>query len=74
MLTKSEELMHGKVTIKWKAGQASALDTGEIAKGRDVGSITVQKKNAAGNYEDIPYDVTFAFVVEAFEPGTVIQK
>lgn len=74
MLTKSEELMHGKVTIKWKAGQASALDTGEIAKGRDVGSITVQKKNAAGNYEDIPYDVTFAFVVEAFEPGTVIKK
>jgi hypothetical protein len=74
MLSKSEELMHGNVTIKWKAGQASALDSGEIAEGRDVGSITVQKKNASGSYEDIPYDVTFAFVVEAFEPGTVIQK
>lgn len=74
MLTKSRELMHGDITIKWKTGQASALDDGEIARGRDVGSITVQKKNASGSYEDIPYDVTFAFVVEAFEPGTVIQK
>jgi len=74
MLTKSEELMHGDVTIKWQSGQASALDQGEIAKGREVGSITVQKKNSYGRYEDIPYDVTFAFVVEAFEPGTKIQK
>ncbi|MEO1159672.1 MAG: DUF3179 domain-containing protein [Pseudomonadota bacterium] len=74
MLSKAEELMHGNVTLKWKAGQASALDTGEIAEGRDVGSIIVQKKNASGSYEDIPYDVTFAFVVEAFEPGTVIKK
>ncbi len=74
MLRKSRELMHGDITLKWKAGQASALDNGEIARGRDVGSITVQKKNASGSYDDIPYDVTFAFVVEAFEPGTVIQK
>ncbi len=74
MLTKSEELMHGDVTIRWKSGQASALDTGEIARGRDVGSITVQKKKANGRYEDIAYDVTFAFVVEAFEPGTLIQQ
>lgn len=74
MLRKSEELMHGDVVIKWRAGQASALDQGEIAKGRDVGSIIVQKKNSYGRYEDIPYDVTFAFVVEAFEPGTKIQQ
>ena len=51
MLTKSEELMHGDVIIKWKSGQASALDQGEIAKGRDVGSITVQKKDSDGQYE-----------------------
>ena len=74
MLAKSRELMHGDVTIKWRSGQASALDHGEIAKGRDVGNITVQKKNSNGGYEDIPHDVTFAFVVEAFEPGTKIQK
>ncbi len=74
MLSKSEELMHGDVILRWKPGQASALDTGEISEGRDVGSITVQKKTAWGTYDDIPYDVTFAFVVEAFEPGTKIKK
>jgi hypothetical protein len=74
MLSKNPELMHGDITMKWKAGQASALDKASIADGRDVGSIIVQRKNASGAYEDIPYDVTFAFVVEAFAPGTDIHK
>ncbi len=56
-------------TITWEPGQASALDTGRIAKGRDVGNIIVQK---AGT--DVPYDVTFAFVANAFLPGVTIEK
>ncbi len=74
MLNKSTELMHGDITLKWKPGQASALDAAKISDGRDVGSIIVQKKTANGVYEDIPYDVTFAFVVEAFAPGSKIMK
>jgi hypothetical protein len=74
MLVRNPELMHGDITIDWKVGQVSALDKSEIANSRDVGSIAVRKKNAAGNYEDIPYTVTFAFVVEAFAPGTKIQQ
>lgn len=74
MLAMNSELMHGAITLKWKAGQASALDKSNIADSRDVGSIVVQKRNAAGIYEDIPYDVTFAFVVEAFAPGTHIEQ
>ncbi len=57
------------VTISWQEGQASALDTGSIASGRDVGNIIVQK-----NGKDVPYDVTFAFVANAFLPDTPIEK
>ena len=50
--------------ITWRAGQASALDAGEIGEGRDVGSIRV--RDQAGN--DVPHDVMFAFAFDAFWP------
>jgi len=50
--------------ISWMPGQASALDTGRIGKGRDVGSIRV--KDASG--QDLPHDVMFAFAYHAFWP------
>jgi hypothetical protein len=53
--------------IAWTAGQASALDTREIADGRDVGTVTVREKTADG-LRDAAYDVTFAFVFKAFHP------
>ena len=55
--------------ISWQSGQASALDSPEISKGRDVGSITVQRDGV-----DVPYDVTFAFVAHAFHPDATIRK
>ena len=55
--------------ISWKPGQNSALDTREISSGRDVGTVTVRRKKDSGSsYEDVPYDVTFAFVFYAFKP------
>ena len=57
------------LTIAWEEGQASALDSGHISAGRDVGNITVQRDGA-----DVPYDVTFAFVAHAFLPDTPIEK
>ena len=73
LLAKAKEIKAGPVTLKWSKGQASALDTSSIAKGRDIGNITVQE-NKNGKQVDIPYDVTFAFVVHAFHPGVVINK
>ena len=59
----------GDVVIDWRAGPNSALDTGRITSGRDVGTVTVRRKSLDGaGYEDVPYDVTFAFVFHAFRP------
>lgn len=56
--------------LSWTAGQNSALDQGNISKGRDVGTVLVQKDG-----EDIVYDVTFAFVAHAFHPDIkIVQK
>ena len=68
LLAKIRKISGDTFTIEWKAGQASALDTSTISKGRDVGNIIVQAKNG-GKWRDIPYDVTFAFVVYAFHPN-----
>ncbi len=57
----------GELVLTWEPGQASALDTEQIAQGRDVGNVVVQRKSGAG-MEDVPYDVTFAFVFHAFNP------
>ncbi|SLN12595.1 hypothetical protein PEL8287_00420 [Roseovarius litorisediminis] len=53
------------VTLSWEAGQASALDTGVIAKGRDVGTVRVRN----GQGRDVPHDVLFAFAFRAFWPN-----
>ena len=55
--------------VRWAPGQRSALDTSSIVRGREVGTVTVQKDGA-----DVPYDVTFAFVAHAFFPEVPIQK
>ena len=54
------------VTISWDEGQASALDTGEIANGRDVGNIRVRD---AATGRDLVHDVIFAFAFHAFHPN-----
>ncbi|MEE4237183.1 MAG: DUF3179 domain-containing protein [Anderseniella sp.] len=74
LLAAEQELMHGGVHMQWSAGQASALDTTDIVNGRDVGSVTVRRKLADGSWQDMVHDVTFAFVVEAFHPGTTIRN
>ncbi len=59
-----EQITEAGVTITWKAGQASALDSAQIEKGKDVGTIRV--RDAAG--KDMPHDVMFAFAFHAFHP------
>ena len=73
LLTSKGEINNGDIVFKWQKGQASALDTRSIAKGREVGNVTVQRRTSSG-LEDLPYDVTFAFVVKAFHPEANIIK
>lgn len=63
-LSKHGKITEAGVTISWAAGQASALDDGRIANGRDVGTIRV--RDAQGR--DLPHDVLFAFAFHAFWP------
>ncbi|MEM8536960.1 MAG: DUF3179 domain-containing protein [Pseudomonadota bacterium] len=63
-LADAETLTEAGVTLTWTAGQASALDTAEIAAGRDVGNVRVRDPD--GN--DLPHDVMFAFAYHAFWP------
>jgi len=61
-------LKDGPITLNWSSGQNSALHTSEISEGRDVGNVTVTKGG-----EDAVYDVTFAFVYNAFRPDQRIR-
>ena len=73
LLTNKGKITSGDIVFKWQKGQASALDTRSIAKGGEVGNVTVQRRTSSG-LEDLPYDVTFAFVVKAFHPDAQIIK
>jgi hypothetical protein len=74
LLRKKGRLVLGDVELTWKSGQASALEHREVARGRDVGTVTASIKHADARYRDVPYDVTFAFVVRAFHPDLSILK
>ena len=63
-LRNENSVVQNGFNITWASGQASALDTSSIAKGKDVGTIRV--KDSAGN--DVPHDVMFAFAFHAFWP------
>ncbi len=51
--------------LEWTEGQASALDTAEIAAGREVGDVRVLE---AGTRRRVGHGVVFAFAFHAFRP------
>lgn len=63
LLRRAGRVESGDLVIVWDAGMASALDTGTVATGRDVGYVTVTRDG-----REIPHDVSFAFVFRAFHP------
>ena len=63
-LAELETVFEAGVTLSWVAGQASALDTSRIARGRDVGSVRVRDDQG----RDLAHDVMFAFAFHAFWP------
>lgn len=64
----------GDVEISWEKGQNSALDTGRIADGRDVGNAIARRIDPSGAKTDMVSHLTFAFVYRAFVPNGVIVQ
>ncbi len=72
LLRRNGRIESDDLILTWEAGQNSALDTRVISKGRDVGNVVVQRFEN-GSLNDVPYDVTFAFVFHAFHPDGVLS-
>ena len=63
----------GDLRMTWTEGQNSALDSGTIAEGRDLGNVVVERRKG-GAWVDEVHDLTFAFVFHAFVPDGKIHK
>jgi len=74
LLRKQGSITRDGLLISWRSGQNSALDTGTISKGRDVGNILVQQQTEEGQFIDVAHDITFAFVFHAFRSNGVIHQ
>ncbi len=74
LLRERGRIEEGGLILTWEAGQASALDSRAIAEGRDVGNVTVQRQGAGTSLQDVPYDVTFAFVFASFHPEGELRR
>lgn len=64
-LSAAQELIEDGVRLTWAAGQASALDSRSISKGREVGDIAVYDAETGAL---VVFEVTFAFAFHAFHP------
>ena len=63
-LRKAGKLEEEGYVLTWAEGQASALSTSEIAKGREVGDVMVRSKDG----KPVIFEVVFAFAFHAFTP------
>jgi hypothetical protein len=72
VLEQEKRIEEGDIVVTWEPGQASALDTPTIADGRDVGNVEAYRM-VDGEKQPVVHDVTFAFVVNAFEPTLTIR-
>lgn len=63
-LARAGRIAEAGIVIDWTAGQASALDSAAIARGKEVGTIRVRD----GSGRNIAHDVMFAFAFHAFWP------
>ena len=73
LIRKQGELIAGDIRLRWVAGQNSALDSGVIAEGRDIGNLIVERRDG-DKWKDEVHDLTFAFVFHAFVPDGTLHK
>lgn len=72
LLRHDRRIERGDLIITWEEGQASALDRRQVAAGRDVGNIVVQRC-VGDTHEDAPHIITFAFAFFAFNPDGILH-
>lgn len=68
-LRDEKTLTRNGVTLTWSDGTRSALDSRQISQGRQIGNVIAKRGS-----EDVPYDLTFAFVTHAFMPDVKIEQ
>ena len=68
LLAQRGEIEREGVTFKWRAGQASALGSTDLAKGKDIGTVEVMGPGGS----PLVHDVTFAFVLNVFVKDAVV--
>ena len=73
LIKRKKRIEAGDLVITWVPGQNSVLDTSDIAAGRDIGNVVVQRRTPAGLVDEA-HDLTFAFVFHAFRKGGMIHK
>ncbi len=73
LIVRKRRVELGDVVLTWAPGQNSALDRSAINKSKDVGNVVVQRKTPKG-LKGTVYDVTFAFVFNAFHPKVEILQ
>ncbi len=61
----ARDLTEGGVRIRWREGQASALDASTVGAGREVGDVSVVD---AATGKPVVHEVVFAFAFHAFHP------
>jgi hypothetical protein len=66
-LSKAGEIREAGVILYWSEGQASALDSQTIGRGREVGNIRVTDEKG----KDVVHDIPFAFAFHAFHPDGI---
>ncbi|MHA1537365.1 MAG: DUF3179 domain-containing protein [Alphaproteobacteria bacterium] len=72
LLKAKKRIEAGDLVITWETGQASALDSPIIARGKDVGNVVVRRKTKNG-LVDAVHDISFAFAFHAFHPKATIH-
>ncbi len=73
LLQREKRIESGDLVIIWEPGQNSAMDRRDISDGRDIGNVTVQRRQG-DKLVDAIHDVTFAFAFHAFNKEGTIHK
>ena len=68
LVSAAGSLRQDGLELRWTGGQRSALDSAQIAEGREVGTVTVTRDG-----RDVPHVMTFAFAFFAFNPQGVLH-
>ena len=58
LIKRKKRIEKGNLVITWSPGQNSALDTSDIADGRDIGNVVVQRRTDKG-LTDAVHDLNF---------------